>query len=203
MEFQINHFISMIWRGYYTHTHPYTYTHIHIYTYTRIHIYKYMRIHIMCRHDDGSTLHLHSFLFCRIGDGGSDESFHLYDMGGLLYMTAIVITLGFFINFWERWTHDKAALPCFQVCVCVCMCVCHLACVCVCVYVCSLLSLSRACARARARFFSFSLFLSPSLSLSLSLFLCLSLSLSELLGTVGSCQGDALVCVCVCVCACV
>ena len=50
------------------------------------------------------------------GSSDGDESFHLYDMAGLLYMTAIVVMLGFLINFWERWSHDKAALPCLQPC---------------------------------------------------------------------------------------
>jgi len=49
--------------------------------------------------------------------GGVDEdSFHLYDMGGLLWMTAILIGLAFVINCYERVTHNLAVIPCLQPC---------------------------------------------------------------------------------------
>ena len=57
------------------------------------------------------------------GDGRLDctasaeasDSMSIYDIGGLLYMTAILVTIGFAINSWERYTHDKAIVPCLQV----------------------------------------------------------------------------------------
>jgi len=53
-------------------------------------------------------------------DGTNEDAFHLYDMGGLLYMTALVVFLGFLVNCWERWTHNKNPLfflqPCTDLC---------------------------------------------------------------------------------------
>jgi hypothetical protein len=48
--------------------------------------------------------------------GVEDDSFHLYDMGGLLWMTAILITLAFAINCYERVSHNLAIIPCLQPC---------------------------------------------------------------------------------------
>ena len=66
----------------------YTYTHIHIYTYTRIHVYTYTNIcvYILCAVMTMAVRYVYiPNFFCRIGDGISDKSFHLYDMEGLLY----------------------------------------------------------------------------------------------------------------------